>query len=136
MKISTKGRYGLMLLVDLAEQQSDQPISLKSIAERNNLSEHYLEQLIAPLRNGGFVRSIRGAYGGYVLARHPREIVIEDVLLALEGPITIVDEEMDDGLQVLWDRLREAIHEVLSSMTLQDLVELRQGSSQGYMYYI
>ncbi len=125
-----------MLLVDLAEQQSDQPISLKSIAERNNLSEHYLEQLIAPLRNGGFVRSIRGAYGGYVLARHPREIVIEDVLLALEGPITIVDEEMDDGLQVLWDRLREAIHEVLSSMTLQDLVELRQGSSQGYMYYI
>ncbi|MDI9259373.1 MULTISPECIES: cysteine metabolism transcriptional regulator CymR [Alicyclobacillus] len=136
MKISTKGRYGLMLLVDLAEQQSDQPISLKSIAERNNLSEHYLEQLIAPLRNGGFVRSIRGAYGGYVLARHPREIVIEDVLLALEGPITIVDEEMDDGLQVLWDRLREAIHDVLSSMTLQDLVELRQGSSQGYMYYI
>ncbi|AEJ44052.1 transcriptional regulator, BadM/Rrf2 family [Alicyclobacillus acidocaldarius subsp. acidocaldarius Tc-4-1] len=125
-----------MLLVDLAEQQSDQPISLKSIAERNNLSEHYLEQLIAPLRNGGFVRSIRGAYGGYVLARHPREIVIEDVLLALEGPITIVDEEMDDGLQVLWDRLREAIHDVLSSMTLQDLVELRQGSSQGYMYYI
>ncbi|ACV59042.1 MULTISPECIES: cysteine metabolism transcriptional regulator CymR [Alicyclobacillus] len=136
MKISTKGRYGLMLLVDLAEQQSDQPISLKSIAERNNLSEHYLEQLIAPLRNGGFVRSIRGAYGGYVLARHPREIVIEDVLLALEGPITIVDEEIDDGLQVLWDRLREAIHDVLSSMTLQDLVELRQGSSQGYMYYI
>ncbi|MBF8378213.1 Rrf2 family transcriptional regulator [Alicyclobacillus mali] len=136
MKISTKGRYGLMLLVDLAEQQSDQPISLKSIAERNNLSEHYLEQLIAPLRNGGFVRSIRGAYGGYVLARHPREIVIEDVLLALEGPITIVDEEMDDGLQVLWDRLREAIHDVLSSMTLQDLVELRKGSSQGYMYYI
>nr|WP_242548973.1 Rrf2 family transcriptional regulator [Alicyclobacillus mali (ex Roth et al. 2021)] len=125
-----------MLLVDLAEQQSDQPISLKSIAERNNLSEHYLEQLIAPLRNGGFVRSIRGAYGGYVLARHPREIVIEDVLLALEGPITIVDEEMDDGLQVLWDRLREAIHDVLSSMTLQDLVELRKGSSQGYMYYI
>ncbi len=125
-----------MLLVDLAEQQSDQPISLKSIAERNNLSEHYLEQLIAPLRNGGFVRSIRGAYGGYVLARHPREIVIEDVLLALEGPITIVDEEIDDGLQVLWDRLREAIHDVLSSMTLQDLVELRQGSSQGYMYYI
>ncbi|MCL6487636.1 MAG: Rrf2 family transcriptional regulator [Alicyclobacillus mali] len=136
MKISTKGRYGLMLLVDLAEQQSDQPISLKSIAERNNLSEHYLEQLIAPLRNGGFVRSIRGAYGGYVLARHPREIVIEEVLLALEGPITIVDEEIDDGLQVLWDRLREAIHDVLSSMTLQDLVELRQGSSQGYMYYI
>ncbi|WP_076345273.1 cysteine metabolism transcriptional regulator CymR [Alicyclobacillus vulcanalis] len=136
MKISTKGRYGLMLLVDLAEQQSHEPISLKSIAERNNLSEHYLEQLIAPLRNGGFVRSIRGAYGGYVLARHPREIVIEDVLLALEGPITIVDEDVDDGLQALWDRLRSAIHDVLSSMTLQDLVELRQGSSQGYMYYI
>ncbi|GLV14176.1 transcriptional regulator [Alicyclobacillus hesperidum] len=136
MKISTKGRYGLMLLVDLAKQATDAPISLKSVAERQNLSEHYLEQLIAPLRNGGFVRSIRGAYGGYVLARNPRDIVVKDIIFALEGPITIVDEDIDDGLDVLWTRLREAIHDVLSSLTLQDLVDMRGQSEHGYMFYI
>ncbi|GMA56201.1 BadM/Rrf2 family transcriptional regulator [Alicyclobacillus sacchari] len=136
MKISTKGRYGLMLLVDLAKQSTDAPISLKSVAERQNLSEHYLEQLIAPLRNGGFVRSIRGAYGGYVLARNPRDIVVKDIIFALEGPITIVDEDIDDGLDVLWTRLREAIHEVLDSLTLQDLVDMRGQSEHGYMFYI
>ncbi|GLG00347.1 transcriptional regulator [Alicyclobacillus hesperidum subsp. aegles] len=136
MKISTKGRYGLMLLVDLAKQATDAPISLKSVAERQNLSEHYLEQLIAPLRNGGFVRSIRGAYGGYVLARNPRDIVVKDIIFALEGPITIVDEDIDDGLDVLWTRLREAIHDVLNSLTLQDLVDMRGQSEHGYMFYI
>ncbi|EJY57008.1 transcriptional regulator, BadM/Rrf2 family [Alicyclobacillus hesperidum URH17-3-68] len=136
MKISTKGRYGLMLLVDLAKQATDAPISLKSVAERQNLSEHYLEQLIAPLRNGGFVRSIRGAYGGYVLARNPRDIVVKDIIFALEGPITIVDEDIDDGLDVLWTRLRDAIHDVLSSLTLQDLVDMRGQSEHGYMFYI
>ncbi|GEO26785.1 HTH-type transcriptional regulator CymR [Alicyclobacillus acidoterrestris] len=136
MKISTKGRYGLMLLVDLAQQGSDSPISLKSIAERQKLSEHYLEQLIAPLRNAGFVRSIRGAYGGYVLAKNPQEIVVKDIILTLEGPITIVDEDFDDGLDALWARLRKAITDVLEDVTLQDLVEMRMGDEHGFMFYI
>ncbi|WP_083511675.1 cysteine metabolism transcriptional regulator CymR [Alicyclobacillus acidiphilus] len=136
MKISTKGRYGLMLLVDLAQQGTETPISLKSVAERQNLSEHYLEQLIAPLRNGGFVRSIRGAYGGYVLARSAQDIVIKDVIFTLEGPITIVDDDLDDGLDFLWTRLRDAITDVLSAITLQDLVDLRGKQDNGYMFYI
>ncbi|EPZ41207.1 cysteine metabolism transcriptional regulator CymR [Alicyclobacillus acidoterrestris] len=136
MKISTKGRYGLMLLVDLAQQGSDSPISLKSIAERQKLSEHYLEQLIAPLRNAGFVRSIRGAYGGYVLAKNPQDIVVKDIILTLEGPITIVDEDFDDGLHALWARLRKAITDVLEDVTLQDLVEMRIGDEHGFMFYI
>ncbi|WAH38501.1 cysteine metabolism transcriptional regulator CymR [Alicyclobacillus dauci] len=136
MKISTKGRYGLMLLVDLAQQGTDSPIPLKSIAERQNLSEHYLEQLIAPLRNAGFVRSIRGAYGGYVLAKAPQDIVVKDIIFTLEGPITIVDDDFEDGLDVLWDRLRTAITDVLESMTLQDLVEMRGDNEHGYMFYI
>lgn len=125
-----------MLLVDLAQQNNDTPISLKSIAERQNLSEHYLEQLIAPLRNAGFVRSIRGAYGGYVLARNAHEIVVKDILFTLEGPITIVDDDFDDGLGMLWDRLRTAITEVLDSLTLSDLVEMRGDSAAGFMFYI
>lgn len=136
MKISTKGRYGLMLLVDLAQQGSDSPISLKSIAERQNLSEHYLEQLIAPLRNAGFVRSIRGAYGGYVLARAPQDIVVKDIIFTLEGPITIVDDDFDDGLDLLWTRLRTAISDVLESLTLNDLVEMRGNNEHGFMFYI
>lgn len=125
-----------MLLVDLAQQGKDSPISLKSIAERQGLSEHYLEQLIAPLRNAGFVRSIRGAYGGYVLAKSAIDIVIEDVITTLEGPITIVDDEIDDGLDALWTRLRSAIHDVLAGLTLEDVMNMRDEEQSGYMFYI
>ncbi|WP_029420872.1 cysteine metabolism transcriptional regulator CymR [Alicyclobacillus macrosporangiidus] len=136
MKISTKGRYGLMLLVDLAMHESGSPVSLKSIAERQGLSEHYLEQLIAPLRNAGFVRSIRGAYGGYVLAKPKTEITAADIILTLEGPLHLVDEDVEDGLDELWERLRQAILSVLKSVTLQDLAEMKESGADSYMYYI
>ncbi|MCL6548268.1 MAG: Rrf2 family transcriptional regulator [Alicyclobacillus sp.] len=136
MKISTKGRYGLMLLVDLASHEGSAPVSLKSVAERQSLSEHYLEQLIAPLRNAGFVRSVRGAYGGYMLAKPKSEITVKDIILTLEGPLTIVDEDLDDGLGELWEKLKEAILKVLEETTLQDLVDMKQRTEGGYMYYI
>lgn len=136
MKISTKGRYGLMLLVDLAMNEAGSPVSLKSIADRQSLSEHYLEQLIAPLRNAGFVRSIRGAYGGYVLAKTKTEITVADIILTLEGPLCIVDEDIQDGLDELWDKLRSAILSVLESQTLQDLVDLKSKHGDTFMYYI
>ncbi|WP_026964585.1 RrF2 family transcriptional regulator [Alicyclobacillus pomorum] len=136
MKISTKGRYGLMLLVDLAMNQAGAPVSLKSIADRQGLSEHYLEQLIAPLRNAGIVRSIRGAYGGYVLAKPTTEIRVSDIILTLEGPISIVDEDVHDGLEELWERLRQAIVSVLESLTLQDLVDMKHQGGETFMYYI
>jgi len=136
MKISTKGRYGLMLLVDLAANDCGSPIPLKAIAERQGLSEHYLEQLIAPLRNAGFVKSIRGAYGGYVLAKNKREITPADVILTLEGPLEIVDGEFHDGLDELWANLRASILSVLESVTLQDLIDMKQRKDGTYMYYI
>lgn len=74
MKISTKGRYGLTIMIELAKKYGEGPISLKSIAQTNDLSEHYLEQLVAPLRNAGLVKSIRGAYGGYILSSEPSTI--------------------------------------------------------------
>ncbi|MDQ0190521.1 Rrf2 family transcriptional regulator [Alicyclobacillus cycloheptanicus] len=136
MKISTKGRYGLMLLVDLAMHEGGSPVSLKSVAERQGLSDHYLEQLIAPLRNAEFVRSVRGAYGGYMLAKPKSEITVKEVILTLEGPLTIVDDDFDDGLGQLWDRLRNAILDVLGSVTLEDLVAMREAEQGPPMFYI
>jgi Rrf2 family cysteine metabolism transcriptional repressor len=135
MKLSTKGRYGVILMVDLGMYYGEGPVSLKSVAERQELSEHYLEQLIAPLRNAGLVRSIRGAYGGYVLAKSPQEITVGDIIRVLEGPITIVDDP-EEELKDLWERVRHAINEVLDSVTLQDLVEKKKYGGENLMYYI
>lgn len=91
MKISTKGRYGLTIMIELAKKHGEGPTSLKSIAQNNDLSEHYLEQLVSPLRNARLVKSIRGAYGGYVLAHEPNEITAGDIIRVLEGPISPVE---------------------------------------------
>ncbi|WP_219838960.1 cysteine metabolism transcriptional regulator CymR [Paenibacillus sp. R14(2021)] len=139
MKISTKGRYGLTIMMELSSKFGEGPTSLKSIAERNQLSEHYLEQLIAPLRNAGLVKSIRGAYGGYILSKDPQEITSGDVIRILEGPISPVDftEEDDPAKRNLWLRIRDSIADVLDSTTLADLVSYKEESQQdSYMFYI
>ncbi|SFF42234.1 transcriptional regulator, BadM/Rrf2 family [Paenibacillus algorifonticola] len=139
MKISTKGRYGLTIMMELAGKFGEGPISLKSIAERNSLSEHYLEQLVAPLRNAGLVKSIRGAYGGYILSKEPEHITAGDVIRVLEGPISPVDftEEDDPAKRDLWLRIRDSIASVLDSTTLQDMVSFQDpGKADSYMFYI
>lgn len=139
MKISTKGRYGLTIMMELALRFGEGPISLKSIAEKHNLSEHYLEQLAAPLRNSGLVRSVRGAYGGYVLTRRPEEITAGDIIRVLEGPISPVDftEEDDPAKRDLWLRIRNAIADVLDSTTLAHLIQFKDsGEQDSYMFYI
>ncbi|ACT02979.1 MULTISPECIES: cysteine metabolism transcriptional regulator CymR [Paenibacillus] len=139
MKISTKGRYGLTIMMELAGKFGEGPISLKSIAERNQLSEHYLEQLVAPLRNAGLVKSIRGAYGGYILSKEPETITAGDVIRILEGPISPVDftEEDDPAKRDLWLRIRDSIASVLDQTTLADLVNYQDaGVADSYMFYI
>ncbi|MBC8080192.1 MAG: Rrf2 family transcriptional regulator [Gorillibacterium sp.] len=139
MKISTKGRYGLTIMMELAAREGDGPISLKSIAAKHNLSEHYLEQLIAPLRNAGLVKSIRGAYGGYVLSRPTDAITSGDIIRVLEGPISPVDftDEDDPAKRDLWMRIRDSIADVLDSTTLQSLVRFEdKGKYDNYMFYI
>lgn len=140
MKISTKGRYGLTIMMELAIQYGEGPISLKSIAEKHELSEHYLEQLIAPLRNSGMVKSVRGAYGGYILAKKPEEITAGDIIRVLEGPISPVDfeEEDDPAKRDLWIRIRDSIASVLDSTTLYQLIVYKdEGADQNnYMFYI
>jgi Rrf2 family cysteine metabolism transcriptional repressor len=139
LKISTKGRYGLTIMMELARKYGEGPTSLKSIAEKHQLSEHYLEQLIAPLRNGGLVKSIRGAYGGYILSKLPSDITSGDVIRVLEGPISPVDftEEDDPAKRDLWVRIRDCIAEVLDSSTLADLITFKdEGKNDNYMFYI
>ncbi|MFC5703781.1 cysteine metabolism transcriptional regulator CymR [Cohnella faecalis] len=139
MKISTKGRYGLTIMMELAAKFGEGPISLKSIAEKNGLSEHYLEQLIAPLRNAGLVKSVRGAYGGYILSKDPETISAGDVIRILEGPISPVDftEEDDPAKRDLWLRIRDSIAEVLDSTNLADLISYKDaGQPDSYMFYI
>ncbi len=132
MKISTRGRYGLRALVDLALNQDGKAIPLRKIAERENISEQYLEQLFASLRKAGVVSSVRGAHGGYLLNRDPEDITAGDVIRILEGPISPVNCVMDDYnckqlencvTHELWDLLSEQIGEVLDSYTLADLKE-------------
>ncbi|MFD1955424.1 cysteine metabolism transcriptional regulator CymR [Paenibacillus thailandensis] len=139
MKISTKGRYGLTIMMELATKFGEGPVSLKSIAERNQLSEHYLEQLVAPLRNAGLVKSIRGAYGGYVLSKEPEQITAGDIIRILEGPISPVDfeEEDDPAKRDLWLRIRDSIAVVLDNTTLADLINYKSDSEMdSYMFYI
>lgn len=144
MKISTKGRYGLTIMMDLARNKGQGPISLKAIAERHDLSENYLEQLVPPLRNAGLVKSTRGAYGGYSLVRDPDEITVGDVIRVLEGPISPVefDEEDDPAKRDLWLRIRDSIADVLDSTTLQDMITYQADDDDdsdqpgAYMFYI
>ncbi|GGB49398.1 cysteine metabolism transcriptional regulator CymR [Fictibacillus barbaricus] len=139
MKISTKGRYGLTIMMALAKRSGEGPIALKLIAKEYSLSEHYLEQLIAPLRNAGLVKSIRGAYGGYILAKEASTITAGDIIRVLEGPISPV-EVMDDeepAKRNLWIKIRDAVKDVLDSTTLEDLANYEdEGAQDAYMFYI
>lgn len=126
-------------MIDLAKKHGNGPTSLKSIAKDNDLSEHYLEQLASPLRNAGLIKSIRGAYGGYVLAKDPKEIKAGDIIRVLEGPITPVEgiENEEPAKQALWIRIRDAVKDVLDTTTLEDLIHYEDdGPKEAYMFYI
>lgn len=149
MKISTRGQYGLRAMLDLGLYGKDEPVALKSIAERQGISEAYLEQLIASLRKAGLVVSVRGASGGYYLSRAPAEISVGEILRVLEGPIAPVECVSEDinenecrnsghcATRVLWRRLRDSIIAVLDSTSLADLIEIANDlNCSQEMYYI
>ncbi|MBU5487812.1 Rrf2 family transcriptional regulator [Clostridium sp. MSJ-8] len=131
MKLSTRGRYGVKAMVELALGYGSKPLSIKTIAARQNLSEYYLEQLFSPLRNAGLIKSIRGAQGGYVLNKEPKDITVADVIKVLEGPIEIADciegENCDNerycATRLLWEKIRDSIENVMNGITLQDIVD-------------
>lgn len=138
MKISTKGRYGLTIMIELGKRYGEGPTSLKAIANKYNLSEHYLEQLAGPLRNAGLVKSIRGAYGGYILANEPSKITASEIIRVLEGPISPVEgmEDEEPAKRMLWEKVRDAVKEVLDNTTVEDLANYEDESDRAYMFYI
>lgn len=134
MKLSTKGRYGLRALIDLAQNSSKEPVSINNIAARQELSERYLEQLMTLLRKAGLVKSSRGAGGGYVLAKPPEEISVGDVLRALEGSLEPVECgglhpelgcESSDGCitKYVWQRINDSINQTVDEIKLDELLE-------------
>jgi Rrf2 family cysteine metabolism transcriptional repressor len=133
MKLSTKGRYGLRAMLDLASNAEKGPSTIHAIAKRQEISERYLEQLLIPLKQSGLVKSVRGSQGGYLLGRAPQEISVGDILRVLEGPLSPVDcvsEQNPDDCKradkcvtrTIWTKVRDCIAEVLDSYSLQDLV--------------
>jgi len=132
MKISTRSRYGLRAILELAMEHGKGPLQIKVIAERQEISNKYLEQIMAILKSVGLVRSIRGAKGGYVLAKEPKNIQISDVFVALEGPLVTVDcidhpefcsRCTDCVTRYVWSEIQNSIMKVMDSLTLQDLVD-------------
>jgi len=149
MRLSTKGRYGLIAMVDLAVHASEGCVSLSSIAERQHISEHYLEQLFSLLRKAGLVKSTRGVNGGYLLAYEPNQITAGDILRALEGslaPVDCIHEnthercEMNEACvtRTVWKQVYDCINEVIESVTLKDLADdyVNMKNNDFLMYYI
>lgn len=137
MKISTKGRYALRLMLDLALNNTGEYIAIKSIAGRQEISDKYLEQIISILNKAGYVKSVRGAQGGYRLAKEPSEYTVGMILRLTEGSIAPV-ECLDDNAEVcnrtnacvtkeVWIKLYDAIKGVVDHITLQDLVDKQKG---------
>ena len=142
MKLSTKGRYAVMAMVDLAAASTGRPVSLADIAERQEISLSYLEQLFATLRRGGLVNSVRGPGGGYLLAHAPGETRVSDIILAVDEPIraTRCSPGQPFGCRSnksrclthdLWEELGNQIYLYLSSVTLADVVERRVLGTSG-----
>lgn len=138
MKLSTKGRYGARLMLDLALHYGKAPVLLKDVAKRQEISEKYLGHLIPPLKAVGLINSTRGAHGGYTLARAPQDITLGDVIRAVEGNLAVVEcvstpricHRVDFCVtRDIWSQMSEKMMEMLESITLKDMVN-RQGEKQ------
>lgn len=148
MKISTKGRYGLRAMVDLAIHARNEHVALNAVAERQNISTNYLEQVFSGLRKAGLVKSIKGAQGGYIIAENPENIKVGTILRALEGNLSVIDNTETQGIdnksiqyclkQSVWDKINQSISDVVDSITLEDLVNdyKRLNGLDTLMYYI
>ncbi len=143
MKISTKGRYALRLMLDLALHDNGEPVRIKDIAARQEISDKYLEQIISSLNKAGYVKSIRGPQGGYKLAKKPSYYTVGMILRLTEGslaPVACLDDEENQCLRQencatleVWRRLDDAIKSVVDTITLADLVEWQEEKIENYV---
>lgn len=145
MKLSSRVRYGMRAILELALEYGKDPLQIKTIAEREDISNKYLEQLIAMLKAAGLVRSIRGPRGGYMLAKPPAEIQLKEIFVTLEGPMAPAEcldhpefcpRCMDCATRQIWAELQDAINSVLESNTLADLVQRSLDGKKSTNYQI
>jgi len=139
MKISTKGRYTMRAMLDLAQHYNEGLSLVKDIAKRQEISERYLEHLFLSLKTAGLVKSVRGSHGGFTLTRPPSEIRLIDIFQVCEGPLAIVECVLDAGIcsrssqcatRDVWTELQSAMNNTLGSLTLCDLIERQQVKEQ------
>ncbi|WP_295207234.1 RrF2 family transcriptional regulator [Ruminococcus sp.] len=143
MKISTKGRYALRLMLDLAVHAESGYTPIKAIAERQNISDKYLEQIISTLGRAGYVKSVRGAGGGYMIAKDPSEYTVGMILRltegslapvsCLEGDVNTCERQESCTTLLVWKKLYEAINDVVDNITLADLVEKERSRTDDYV---
>lgn len=143
MKISTKGRYALRLMLDLASNDSGTPIRLKDVAKRQGISEKYLEQIISILNKAGFVKSVRGPQGGYSLSRTPADYTVGMILRLTEGSFCPVDCAAEENgscdredtcvTRMLWKKLDDAISSVVDHVSLEELLSWQNARADDYV---
>ena len=142
MRISTKGRYALRLMLDLACNNTGEPVRLKDVAKRQDISDKYLEQIISILNKAGYVRSIRGPMGGYLLASAPSEYTVGMILRLTEGNLDPVECAADSSVcdrrdscvtHLVWKKLYDAINEVVDNITLEDLMDWQAQTAGDYV---
>lgn len=135
MRLSTRSRYGTRMMLDIAERYEKGPVQLGEIARRQHVSAKYLEQIIIPLKKANFVKSVRGAKGGHVLARPPREITVAEIVSLLEGGHEIAEcaqnPDVCDRIEscptrLVWEQAADAMYERLSSISLYDLLQMER----------
>ena len=139
MRISTRGRYGARAMLDLAERYQKGPISLKDLAQGQEISPKYLEQLLVPLRSTGIINSVRGARGGYMLAKDPAQVTLAEIVIVVEGslaPVHCVDDPAgchryhNCVTHQVWCEIGRAVNDILSEITLADLVKKQKERGQ------
>ena len=143
MKISTRGRYALRMMLDLAVNYNGEPIRLKDISKRQGISDKYLEQIISILNKAGSVKSIRGPQGGYRLTKEPKDYTVGMILRLTEGslaPVSCLDDEVNEcerqnecATLLLWQKLNDAIKGVVDGITLADLVAWQMQKTDNYV---
>jgi Rrf2 family protein len=145
MKISTKGEYGLMALIDLTLHQNQRPVQIFQISERQGIPKQYLDQLMLNLKRSGIVASSRGRQGGYFLARPAKEVTLLDIITALEGPVenrNFTGRSLRSNLaarqvlKTLWDEIYSNTIQILGNKSLDEICELQKKSEEHLMYHI